>query len=278
MRRARSLALAAVGVPVLVVALVLVFDVGRSSSAACDLDEFPEQPGGHAAARPDGFDYNSSPPTSGPSADRPLVWGAYDEPVSQFRLVHNLLHGGVAVQYGDGVSTDDVAAIRTWYFGDPDGVVVAPLPALGDRIALTAWTRKTSCGAFRRRTFDSFRTRYRFNGPERPPRETMRPGRGGAPNPLGLRVTPRSVRDEATLTFVYGEAANVSLEIRKGTVSGPVVRHLANISLLPATRVRLAWDGRDDAGRLLAPGTYVAFARVLAGDRRVTASTAFNVR
>jgi hypothetical protein len=171
-----------------------------------------------------------------------------------------------------------VTAIRSWYSADPDGVVIAPLPALGSGIALTVWRRKTSCGSFRRATFESFRARYRFNGPERPPRETMRPGRGGAPNPLGLRITPRPVREGATLTFVYAEPANVSIEIRKGSVSGSVVRRLANISLLPATRVRLRWDGRDDVGRPLPPGTYVAFARVLAGDRRVTASTAFDVR
>jgi flagellar hook assembly protein FlgD len=106
----------------------------------------------------------------------------------------------------------------------------------------------------------------------------MRPGRGGAPNPLGLRVSPQPVRDEATVTFVYAEAASVSLEIRAGDVSGPVVRRFATIGLLPATRVRLRWDGRDDAGQLLAPGTYVALARVSAGGRHLTASTAFERR
>ena len=228
------------------------------------------------AAPPPGHEYNSFPPTSGPSSDTPLVWEAYDEPVAQFRVVHNLLHGGVAVQYGDGVSEETRARLRAWYESEPDGLVLAPLPELDGRIALTAWTQLATCETFAERELDAFRSRHRFNGPERPPREALRRGRGGLPNPLGLRVSPSPVRERATVSFVYAESATVEVEVRRGNAEGRVVRRLANVSLLPARTVRLVWDVRDDDGRPLAPGTYVAVARLVG--RPVTALTAFDVR
>ena len=257
---------------------MLALGVGRGASAGCSEELLPEQPGQHRASPPAGFTYNSFPPTSGPSAERPLIWNAYDVPVSQFRLVHNLLHGGVAVQYGDDVPADVVRQLVGWYEDDPDGMILAPLPELEDRITLTAWRRLSRCGSFRERTFVAFRSAYRFNGPERPPMETMRRGRGGEPNPLGLRVSPSPVRAGATVSFVYAKPATVELEIRRGRAAGPLVRRLANVSLLPGRSVSLEWDGRDDQGRPLVAGTYVAVATVLGGERPLTASTAFDVR
>jgi len=278
MRRDRRLALAAVAVPLAAGALVLALGVGRGDAAACELERFAEQEGGHLPEPPPGFEYSSFPPTSGPSDETPLVWEDYEQPVSQFRLVHNLLHGGVAVQYGREVPAETVAAVRAWYERDPDGIVVAPLPALGGRLALTAWTRLATCERFDERELTAFRTLHRFGGPERPSRESMRRGRGGAPNPLGLRVTPSPVRDRATLSFVFPEAATIELEIRRERPAGPLVLRLANVSLLPGRPVSLDWDVRDDDGRPLAAGTYAAVAIVRGGDRRVTASTLFDVR
>ena len=275
MRRGRSLAVAALAVPLLAAGAVLALGVGRGDSAACELERFPEQPGAHSAAPPLGHAYNSFPPTSGPSSDTPLVWEAYDEPVAQFRVVHNLLHGGVAVQYGEDVSEETRERLRAWYEADPDGLILAPLPEL-DGIALTAWTQLATCETFAEREVDAFRSRHRFNGPERPPRETLRRGRGGLPNPLGLRLSPTSVRDRATISFVFAEAATVEVEVRRRSADGPVVRRLANVSLLPARTVRLLWDVRDDDSRPLAPGTYVAVARLVG--RPVTAITEFDVR
>lgn len=278
MRRGRNLLLAALALPALAAVLVLALGVGRGASAGCSEEVLPEQAGAHLQRLPDGFAYNSFPPTSGPSAERPLVWNAYDTPVSQFRLVHNLLHGGVAAQYGEDVPPDVVRQLVRWYENDPDGIVLAPLPQLGDRIALTAWRRLSRCGSFRERAFVGFRSAYRFNGPERPARETLRRGRGGEPNPLALRVSPSPVRGAATVSFAYAKPATVELEIRRERAAGPVVRRLANVSLLPGRSVSLAWDGSDDEGRPLVPGTYVAVATVLDGERPVTASTAFDVR
>jgi hypothetical protein len=106
----------------------------------------------------------------------------------------------------------------------------------------------------------------------------MRPGRGSAPNPFGLRIVPATVRSGAELVFVYAEPATVSLEIRNGSSTGPLVRQLGIVSPVPRIRVRLRWDGRDDGGRRLARGTYVAVARIVSGTRAAASTTAFDVR
>jgi Protein of unknown function (DUF3105) len=274
MRRGRK-ALLLGGVPLLLVGTGVALALTRDDvSGGCRLEELREQAGGHVAGLPPGFAYNSFPPTSGPSGDTPLVWREYRRPVSQFRLVHNLLHGGIAVQYGPEV---DPGPVRAWYQADPDGIVVAPLPRLGDRIALSAWRNLATCTGFRPRDFTAFRARHRFNGPERPPRETMRPGRGGRPNPLGLRVTPTPVRGAATLSFLYAEAATVDVTIRAGSARGPAVRRLATISTVPSASVRLEWNRRDDAGRRVPAGIYVAVATVRSDARRVTSVSVFEV-
>ena len=58
----------------------------------------------------------------------------------EIRLVHNLEHGAVILQYGDKVPAAQVRAITSWYQHDANAVVVAPLPKLGAKVALTAWT------------------------------------------------------------------------------------------------------------------------------------------
>jgi hypothetical protein len=277
MPRGRSLLLAGLVLPLVGAAAVVGLGLGRGDAAACEVERFAEQEAGHFPRPPAGFRYASFPPTSGPSGERPLVWDAYDEPVPQFRLVHNLLHGGVAVQYGSRVAEETLARVREWYETDPDGIVLAPLPELEDDVVLTAWRTRATCGAFQERAFTSFRSLYRFNGPERPSRESMRRGRGGEPNPLGLRVTPSPVRERATLSFVFAESATVSIEVRLRDADGPVVRRLPNVSLLPARSVRLEWDVRDDDGRRLPAGTYVALARIASASRSATAATVFDV-
>ena len=66
----------------------------------------------------------------------------------EIRLVHNLEHGAVILQYGDKVSAEQVRAITAWYQRDANAVVVAPLPKLGAKVALTAWTDWTECNGF----------------------------------------------------------------------------------------------------------------------------------
>ena len=111
----------------------------EAAPAVCTEEEFPEQGAEHFDALPLGFEYNSFPATSGPHAHQTIPWGLYTEPLPEFNLVHNLEHGGVVVQVGQDVSADDVEAIFEWYVPSPNGLIVAPLPELGDKIAATAW-------------------------------------------------------------------------------------------------------------------------------------------
>ena len=102
---------------------------------------------------------------------------SYDEPVQEIKVVHNLEHGGVIVQYGPEVSAQTLRDIVAWYRDDPNGLVVAPLPPalleekpeLSDEIALTAWTYLQTCKRFNDEAFSNFVDLHRGNGPERFP-------------------------------------------------------------------------------------------------------------
>jgi hypothetical protein len=144
--------------------------------ATCELADYAEQGVKHVESPPPRGSYNSFPPTSGPHADFPVKWGAYAEPQEQYRLVHNLEHGGVVIQYGADVSHDVVGRLLAWYGGDPNAIVIAPLPELADKIAVTAWTRLLTCDGFDEPTFTEFRDAYRYQGPERFPPEDLEPG------------------------------------------------------------------------------------------------------
>jgi len=84
--------------------------------------------------------WNSFPPTSGRHYYQPLPFNLYTEPVPEIQLVHNLEHGAMILQYGSKVPKSQVEDIASWYQQDANGVVVAPLPKLGDKVAMTAWT------------------------------------------------------------------------------------------------------------------------------------------
>jgi hypothetical protein len=132
--------------------------------------------------------WNTFPPSNGPHYGGTIIYGSYDEPLQQQLLLHNLEHGGVAVQWGSKVSQDQVAEMKAWYQGDPDGLVLAPLPALGNKIALTAWQDQTpgvgdkglgrvaKCTEFDKGAFNAFLDAFGFQGPEPFPRDSLQPG------------------------------------------------------------------------------------------------------
>ena len=76
------------------------------TAGGCTRETFEVQEARHVEKLPEGFEYNSVPATSGPHQAQPLapvVWGVYDDPLEQIKVVHNLEHGGVIVQYGPDV-------------------------------------------------------------------------------------------------------------------------------------------------------------------------------
>jgi uncharacterized protein DUF3105 len=159
--------------------------------AGCTIVKKPAQGRQHVANIKKSFKYNTFPPTSGPHNPSPAIYDFYSDPVEQSHLIHNLEHGSIVVQYGPDVPQSTIDQIRDWYIGDPDGIVVAPLPALKDKVVLEAWTSPdaapgqdpgpgegilATCPGFDKKVFDTFTDAYGFRGPERYPRSALTPG------------------------------------------------------------------------------------------------------
>ena len=161
---------------------------GALTEAGCTDQTFRAQNRDHVEALPKGFTYNSDPPSSGPHYPVPAPFDFYTDPVEQIRLVHNLEHGAVVIQYGPDVPQADIRELEEWYRDDPNGIVVAPHPALGDQVALTAWTRSPAknnrygnghlakCPGFDEGAADAFVKAYGFKGPEPFTRDMLQPG------------------------------------------------------------------------------------------------------
>jgi Protein of unknown function (DUF3105) len=161
----------------------------KLEAAGCTLQSYPGVSRKHitnAAARPKSW--NSFPPTSGPHYFTPAVYGFYSEPVELARVLHNLEHGGVYMLYGPKAPPDTVKLLREIYDRDPRGLVVAPLPELGDKIALGAWTSPApgsseigtghlaKCTAVDKGAFEAFLGAFRGRGPEGENLDQLQPG------------------------------------------------------------------------------------------------------
>lgn len=153
-------------------------DVAKKLAAAgCTFKIYPNQGQQHVSSLTAKVDYNSFPPTSGPHYVQPAPWNFYDSPIdSQVRGVHNLEHGGIVIQWGSGVPTATIEQLRSFWQESPNGMLMAPLPKLGNRIAITAWTHLASCTRFNESAFKAFRDAYRAKGPERFPLSALQPG------------------------------------------------------------------------------------------------------
>jgi hypothetical protein len=120
--------------------------------------------------------WNTFPPTSGRHYYQPVPFNQYTEPPLEIQLVHNLEHGAVILQYGRNVPKSQVDDITAWYRKDPNAVVVAPLPKLGDKVAMTAWTEWAECTGFDAKAADAFRKAFRYQAPEKFPKSYLEPG------------------------------------------------------------------------------------------------------
>ena len=160
--------------------------------AGCTLNSYPGLKGTHLAdikaKRTE--KWNSFPPTSGVHFQSPAVWDFYTSPVPLVQTVHNLEHGGIVVHYGKDVPKAQIDDIRRWYLDDANAMLVAPLPALKNKIALSAWTTPDTgltarsngrgwlaiCPRFDKKAFSTFRDEHRYKGPERFDPSTLQPG------------------------------------------------------------------------------------------------------
>lgn len=160
-------------------------------AAGCTLQTAKAQEGQHSLAADGSSDWNTDPPTTGPhfgfNPDGSLgtvIWGAYTEPIQLARLIHNLEHGGAYILYGEDVPGDVVDELRGFYDRHRNGTVLAPLPRLGNQIALGAWVAEGSdakgylakCRSFDNEAFSAFFDGFQFKGPERIPGTSLLPG------------------------------------------------------------------------------------------------------
>jgi hypothetical protein len=181
-RRQRAIlyAVAGSGVVALVVVVLLIVLVGGSSNksaaktlaaAGCSYKHLPAQPRTphyttlNPTPKPS---WNSYPPSSGRHFYQWVLWGDYTEPVPLIKEVHNLEHGGMIIQYGSKVPKADIQKINAFWQKDPTAMLVAPLPNLGNKIAMTAWTNWAECTSFNQKAFKAFQSAFRFHAPESP--------------------------------------------------------------------------------------------------------------
>lgn len=183
-----------------VLAFVLVGGGGGSSNsndvqrlleaAGCTVKTVVSLPGDHSVATPQGTSsqWNTSPPTNGPHNGVPAIWGAYSEPLLPAQVVHNLEHGGVFVQYGKDVAQPTIDQLTEFYGRHQNGTLLAPLPRLGSKVVIGAWTtdnpstpeigngRLVTCNRFDEEGYSAFFDAYQFHGPERFPADSLLPG------------------------------------------------------------------------------------------------------
>jgi hypothetical protein len=177
-------------VALVVVVLVIVLGGGSShgkdaakalAAAGCRYKHVPAQPRTphYSSLNPTPKPkWNSYPPSSGRHYFQWVLWGDYTQPVPLIKEVHNLEHGGMIIQYGEKVPKSDVTKINDFWQKDPTAMLVAPLPNLGNKIALTAWTNWAECTTFNEKAFKAFQSAFRYHGPESPvfPKSSLQPG------------------------------------------------------------------------------------------------------
>ena len=112
------------------------------------------------------FKYNTVPASSGPHSNQTVIYGAYDDPISEINFVHNLEHGAVGILYGEDVPEQTVARLQEYYNQDPNGLILAPDTRLRDEIALVAWTHVAKGKTFDEGAVDTFIETFGFRGPE----------------------------------------------------------------------------------------------------------------
>ena len=187
--RRKLLALAgvsALGVIALVVVLAFLVTQKDAVSAkkataaleavGCRVRTYPDLGQQHTQNLEEKIKYNSTPATSGKHYYIPAPWGVYPTPVREIQAVHNLEHGGIVVNYGSKVPQAKVDQLEAFVGDDPRAMLMFPMPSLGNKIALTAWTHLATCANVDLAAYKQFRDAYRGKGPEHFRLDDLQPG------------------------------------------------------------------------------------------------------
>lgn len=114
-------------------------------------------------------DYNSFPATSGWHYIEPQPWGTFADTVEPERLIHNLEHGGVVIQYNPALVQGAETTLKSVQRRFPNKTVVAPNAALKVPVAVTAWRRLYTLDSVDETRIVAFIERYKNRAPERFP-------------------------------------------------------------------------------------------------------------
>ena len=140
--------------------------------ALSHVQSFPAEGLGQHVAEGARVFFSTDPPTSGAHYPTPTAPGYYEKPQPPGNLVHALEHGNVVIYY-ERPPSDVLQKLESWADRFRDhwaGVVVTPLPGLGEQIVLTAWGRELRLGKFDAPSAAAFIDRFRGRGPENPVR------------------------------------------------------------------------------------------------------------
>lgn len=118
------------------------------------------------------YAYPSRFPTSGPHDPSWVKAGFYSAAQPPTQIVHALEHGNIVIYYDrpDAASLDTMKGWAGRFPGQWDGVVVVPMAGLGDRVVLTAWTKRLDLDRFEPAAAAAFVDAFRGRGPENPVR------------------------------------------------------------------------------------------------------------
>lgn len=157
----------------LLAVLLLPMFVGGGCAQDSQIETIPAGPDArrHLPANAD-QDYGTQFPTSGPHAGRWTETGFYTQPQPPTQLVHALEHGNIVIYY-DRPGESVTARLKEWANAHPrqwEGIVVTPLPGLGEQIVLTAWERLLILPRYDEEKAAAFIDAFRGRGPENPVR------------------------------------------------------------------------------------------------------------
>ena len=209
-------ALAGAGIVGLAIALIVIFAGGKSTkdadsgsdasvraamtAAGCTFTSkkvFPPKDGKNFHADAPTLNskvkWSTFPPSGGGHYGAWAIWGFYTDPVNLNQVVHNEEHGGAILFWGPDVPAATVAKLRDFYDESPNGMFGTPVPGLGSKVAIAAWTGDPSryykdgyygigklavCKNFDEPAFAKFRDAFRGHGPEGIPISQDTPGSG----------------------------------------------------------------------------------------------------
>lgn len=94
------------------------------------------------------------PPTSGDHS-LPLPWQAYDQPIPDVNIIHNLEHGGIYISYQPNLPAEQVSRIKALFtkpYSKPDfqpiKALIAPRSANDAPIIMSSWRRSMKLQTF----------------------------------------------------------------------------------------------------------------------------------